>query len=355
MGYSSYFAPIILDKWFVDIFKNNKITLSQKLWAQKRGFLSNKITFYGLTNENYVNYLPDFDYFWLHPIDGAYSHWIDDKLTIRYILQPFAAYLPGYYFHIYHGEILRLMDCPGGYGQTIQGIINLLREKRLLAAKFGSGTLGKGFYKLAYDSHNYFINNQLSTELELQELIGRWLKLIGEPYIITEFIQAHRDLRKIWDGSPNSLRIMVIRERDKLPEIVFCFIRFGVKNTGVIEDPYGVRCRVDLHTGSFSGGEIHTDFKMLESKFHPDSKVLVEGVVPHWNLVKEKILEISDTISQVKYLGYDVIITDDGFKIIEINSHQGLELIQYYQPLLIDGVSKDLFKKLLEDKKAGLF
>lgn len=246
------------------------------------------------------------------------------------------------------------MDCPAGFDQTIQGIINLLKEKQLLAAKLESGTLGKGFRKLAYDGHDYYINNQLSTGMEVEELIGTWLGSREESYLITEYIQAHPDLGKIWNDAPDSLRIMVIREKEKIPEIVFCFIRFGVKNTGVVEDPCGVRCRVDLETGHFSDGEIHTDFQMLESKFHPDSKVLVEGVVPHWRLVREKIIEISSTIPQVRYLGYDVIITDDGFKIIEINSHQGLELIQTYQPLLMDERSKGFFRKLLEEKKSGL-
>ncbi len=94
LGYSSYSASTVLDKGFEDIFRNKKTTLSQKLWAQKRGFFSDSIKLYGLNDDNYLDYLSDFDYYWLHPINGAYSRWIDDKLTFKYILQPFSEYLP---------------------------------------------------------------------------------------------------------------------------------------------------------------------------------------------------------------------------------------------------------------------
>ena len=350
-GYSSFTAPIVYKQWYEDIFENKQATLAQKLWAQKRGFLSNKISFYGLTEQNYTDYLSDFDYYWLHPINGSYSKWIDDKLTMKALLQPFSEYLPEYYYHIRHKEILCLLDCPDGFGPTTEGILDLLKMKRLLAAKLRDGSLGEGFYKLAYDGQDYFINNGLSKAKEVEELMGSWLKSRGKEYIITEYLTAHVDLGKIWSSSPNALRIMVVREKNKLPEIVISFIRFGINSTGVREDPAGIHCLVDLDTGRFLDGKIHTDFEMIESKYHPDSRVLVEGVIPYWSLVKEKILEISNAIPQVRYMGFDVIITGDGFKIIEINSHQGIDLIQYYQPLLKEGVSKDFLMRCWKRKK----
>ena len=100
-GYSSFFAKAAVSNRYEDFFKNKNTTLAQKLWAQKRGFLSDRISFYGLTENNYRDYLSDFDYYRLHPINGPYSKWIDDKLTFRYLLAPFSSYLPEYYYHIY--------------------------------------------------------------------------------------------------------------------------------------------------------------------------------------------------------------------------------------------------------------
>ncbi len=114
--YNAHCAYQLFMMRYDDIFHNKKTTLSQKIWAQKRGFLSDKISYLGLTEDNYTDYLSDFDYIQLHPINGVYSRWIDDKLTIKFILHPFAEYLPEYFYHIYKNEILRLTDCPNGFG-----------------------------------------------------------------------------------------------------------------------------------------------------------------------------------------------------------------------------------------------
>lgn len=159
-GYSSYFAPKIVEERLEDIFNNKTTTLKQKLWAQKRGFLSNKIAFYGLTEDNYKNYLSDFDYYKLHPINGVFSRWIDDKLTIKYVLLPFSVYLPDYYYQIGNDGIIKLMDCPKDYGITIDDIMNLLRAQKCLAVKLIAGSFAEGFYKLSYANNCYYINDK---------------------------------------------------------------------------------------------------------------------------------------------------------------------------------------------------
>ena len=177
---SSFYNPKCSYQLFMlrydDIFKNKKTTLSQKIWAQKRGFLSENISYLGLTDDNYTNYLSDFDYFQLHPINGAYSRWIDGKVTIKFILQPFSEFLPKYYYHIYDNEVLKLMDCPEGLDSGIQGIIDLLKTTRFLAAKPVSGTLGEGFYKLAYDGQDYLLNDKSTSEPEIIGLINSWMQ-----------------------------------------------------------------------------------------------------------------------------------------------------------------------------------
>ena len=79
---------------------------------------------------------------------------------------------------------------------------------------------------------------------------------------------------------------------------------------------------------------------------HPDTQVTVEGEIPGWEQMKAELLRISSYIPQVIYLGYDVVITDDGFKIIEINSHQAIHMIQTRTPLLKDALTRDFFAGL---------
>jgi hypothetical protein len=355
-GYPSYFAYEVFEERFNDFFKNKSTTLRQKIWAHKRGFLSDKIAFYKLTDENYINFLSDFDYYRLHPINGIFGHWIDDKLTTKLVLHPFSDYLPEYYFHIYNGKILRLADCPSGYDQTVQGLVNLLKEKNYLAAKLYSGTRAEGFHKLSYTTNQFFVNNKLHYDEEVCDLIRNWLKMGSGGYLITEYLFANNELSKIWGESPNTLRIMVINEDNQSPKIASAFFRFGTKKTGILDNLMrgGVLCNVNLETGSFFDGRIMDNHQMIECKYHPDSNVLIGGNLPFWSLIREKIIQISSYISQVRYLGFDVIITDTGFKIIEINSHQAVICNQYYCPIFNNTIAKDFFRGLIKEKNKQL-
>ena len=350
-GYSNYFAFQVFQERFDDIFKNKNTSLRQKIWAQRRGFLSDKISFYSLNENNYKNYLSDFDYKKLHPINGEFSKWIDDKLTTKLILHPFSEYLPEYYFHVVNGEILRLFDLPESFKTSINDILEFLKNKNYVAAKKQSGSSGIGFYKLGYESNNYFINNVLCSENEMINLIKQWLKIKVGGYLITEYLTPHSNLRKIWDKTPNTLRLTIGRLPNQAPKIIGLYTRFGTSKTGVIDNASsgGVFCKVNLENGFFYDAKLIENKKIIDCKYHPDSNILIEGFFPNWAPLIQKVIDICSFIQQIKYMGVDVIITDSGFKIIEINSHPSIEFFQYDTPIFNNQTSKNFYLNLMQN------
>lgn len=349
-GYSNYFANHILEERYKDLFLNKNTTIKEKVWAQKRGFLSDKIAFYGLTEDNYRDYLADFDYWKMHPINGIYSKWIDDKLTTKLILQPFSEYLPEYYYQVGNGEVLKLMDCPPGYGGSEEDLIILLKEKRYLASKLLAGTFAQGFFKLSYENEDFLINDRIVSLEDLVELIGSWIRLKNGGYLITEYLHTHSELGKIWNKTPNTLRLLVIKENGKSATLRDSFFRFGSSKTGVIDNATngGIACHVNVQNGEFSRPIRLDGHHAVESEYHPDTGVLILGTLPHWDLIETKLIEISEYIPQLLYLGYDIVITDEGFKIIEINSHQGIKFPQIYCPIFKNPLLADFFTRLLD-------
>ena len=116
---ASYYTGHIISDLFVN---EEKLSLKQRIWTLRRGFWADKLNFYQLTEDNYRDYLSDFDYYRMHPLNkGGYSRWIDDKLTFKYILSKYNEFLPEYYAEIdLGGNIAWLMDYPlnslrGGY------------------------------------------------------------------------------------------------------------------------------------------------------------------------------------------------------------------------------------------------
>lgn len=341
-GYSSYFASRVPQMFIKDLLQSENISFKQKKWAYQKGFLSSRAHTYRINESNYKDHMPDFDYYKLSPIDGRYSAWIDDKLTMKYMLRPFDEYLPEYYFQLTESGILRLMDCPCDIGSDLSGVLELLRREGHLTFKALAGSLGEGFYKLSYKNNIYCINNKTSDLKDVEALL---LNLKG--YLVTEYILSHDSIRKIYDVTPNTLRVQLIRNEDKKPKITGSFIRFGTRESGVLETPLagGIIAGVDLINGRTFDANIIINQNLKNIKYHPDTNEDLELVLPAWEDIKLKVEEISDYMPQLSYLGFDIIITNEGFRIIEINSLTAPTVLSYYYPLFADGYSKEYFTK----------
>ena len=69
--------------------------------------------------------------------------------------------------------------------------------------------------------------------------------------------------------------------------------------------------------------------------------------LPNWQLAKKKINGLCQHISSLDYMGLDIIITEDGIKLCEINSHPALD---YSQVLSGPALSKKNVKSFFEHK-----
>lgn len=347
-GFKGYSCSLMINAIKNDILNKN-VPISTKLWAWKRGFTGTRVHGFDINESNYKSHMPDFDYYKLHPINGKYSSWIDDKLTSKYILSPFNEYMPKYYFHIKEGELLRLMDCPEDINSDIDGIIDLIKRDGDLALKLLAGSLGAGFYRLTYKNDNFYVNTKETSLTELKKIIE---SLKG--YLVTEYITSHKEIRKIYDVTPNTLRVQVIRDKNKDPEVIGDFMRFGTKKSGMLEITAAgtIFTGVNIKTGTIFDANRLMDNKLESLVLHPDTNQNMEIILPNWSEIKQKVLDISDYIPQLSYLGFDIIITNDGFKIIEINSLSALTFLPYYFPFFENEYSKQFFiRKFKENPK----
>ena len=86
-------------------------------WALERGFIPGRIKLFGeeFNERTYQNYYADYDYFMAYPLNNHFAFWINDKLTLKYMLntQKLAQYMTEYYLYIEHdGGYSYWMDTP---------------------------------------------------------------------------------------------------------------------------------------------------------------------------------------------------------------------------------------------------
>ena len=326
-----------------DLVLEKRTTWKEKLWAYRRGVISGRIPDYRLDEANHRDYLSDWAYFRLFPLNGTgYSDWIDDKLTTRQVLDKYRQYLPACYFSIRKGTVQPSLDQTG---EGLAALLRVIQEKGPLAFKKAAGSFGKGFYKVAAGDGGYLVNDRTFTAEELAEFV-RTL----DGYLVTEFIRPHPAIATIYPKAANAIRLMVIKEEDQPAFLANAIIRFATDQSGGRDNAAtGIIAAVlDPLTGAYEKGCLITAEGLRQVDHHPDTGSRIGGAIPGWPAMVELVLEMADYLDHLSWLGFDIVVTDSGFKLLEINSHQNIRSFQYFHPLLKGNPASDFLNgKLL--------
>lgn len=309
-------------------------------WAMTRGFFPSRVALYGLTDENYKYYMPDYVDFRLHPYNNHFVIWINDKLSLKYTLgKKFADIMPEYYLYIENnGDYTYLQDTPQSIAKDKLFLLNLLKEKKTLIIKPNSSKSGgEGVMKVVWDNGQVRINNkQLITVEEFQERI----KNLGNN-IVTEYVHQHSELKRIWPDSECTLRIIMVR----LPKenvyakakwkCIVSYARFGTTLSGGASNVSsgGIGIGFDFGTGQYNPFAVRYrqfcpdgNWKLYE---HPDTHVVWQNEkLPNWDYVRDTLYKVCSHYDSLSHLGFDVIITEKGFVFCEINSKPALNYEQ---------------------------
>ena len=328
--------PYLSIRWIQDVWKdlttNKETTLKQKLWAYRHGFLSYRLLQYGITKENYGEYISDFEYKWLRHINPKYRKWMEDKITVKYVCSDFNQFFPEYYYHIIckngNNKVISMMDLPEGYTNEFEDIFRLVQEKGVLALKPDEGSHGDGFYKFTYENGKYQLNYRDATKQQVLDI----LEDINNQYLVTEYINMCDELKRVYDGSVNTVRMIVFKKDGKNPQVGNAYVRFGSKKTGAVDNvgAGGMTATIDVETGRFHDAKIVLHNSIEDCPVHPDTGVPIEGYLPHWEQVKADVLAVTKSIKQLEWFGVDLAVTNDGIKFPEINRFPDYPAVEKY-------------------------
>lgn len=339
--YSYIAAKVSIDCILDEIYLFPEISFVEKLKIYKAGyFVYTKLLQDKIGSE--YDLLPPIKYYKLHPINERYSSWIDDKITFRYLLEPFKAYLPKYYLQIERGKVLSLPDFPKDMTASKESFLPLLKRVGKLACKPLNGSGGNGFIKLEISDNDIIRNGCITSAVEVIDELFR-----AESFLISEFIEPCASLRVFNNLSTATIRVVAIRDKEKTT-LTGAYLRTGTQMSGFVDNMSkgGVLSAVEVSSGKilspilqFTGG----DYQVIEA--HPDTGKPIQGQFSNWKEVIEVLKQIGDYCPQLKYIGYDIAMTDDGFRILEMNSLQDLINIEWYFGLKPDPVFMSFFNK----------
>lgn len=140
-------------------------------------------------------------------------------------------------------------------------------------------------------------------------------------YLIEEVIIQNKELSKIYDKSVNSLRIFTFFD-GKNSYLLQSIIKFG-NNSFVDNFSSGGMYAYLNDSGVIITPAIDQNDNLYE--YHPYSNEKIIGFkVPLFEKALETVLNAAKEIKEIKYIGWDVAIKDDGICIIEGNSYPGV-------------------------------
>lgn len=342
MGYADVTAEEMVSRRLSE-FRDHSYPANVRRIAKRHGFLPSTVLALGITEDNYADYLSDTDYFKMGPLNGEYHPWVDNKITLKYLLGDLASCMPRYFYQIQEGgNILKLFECPEDCESSVTGICKLLKRERSLAIKRLQGYGGAGFYKAFYDDNNVlYVNDKEYSETEFEKFLGSL-----SHYLVLEYLESAGLPAKIYPKTANSIRVIIGKEGGKLYHISN-FIKFGNMESGYVDNLTGggISCPID-ENGEFKFGYTKVDGVMVEVEEHPDTHVKLCGKLDEWNEIQAMALKVLERLPQLTHCGFDFVVSDKGVKILEINDMSGFLTAQKYSPLLKNKEDNFYLKRL---------
>lgn len=171
-----------------------------------------------------------------------------------------------------------------------------------------------------YEGNGIFmINSEKKDTLErLQNLV-----IGGGKFMVEELIVQHPAMAALNKESVNTVRIETMIDRNGESHITNTTVIMG-SGGDIINNTHngGIMCHIDPESGVISSSA--RDPHGVNLFRHPDTGMILPGYqIPMWKEAKEFALKLSKVVPGVRFIGWDIAITENGPVVIEGNTMPG--------------------------------
>lgn len=315
----------LLYLWFTKILfakDHFRVAPWTKLRLNLQGYLVDQYAIYDFKHRSRKEYLSEFDWYRSRRINGDYSFILNNKLVCADMLGHYTRVPQTYASRVGSGTIM-LAD---GTVASQDALLDILRrQKKAILKPIGYGK-GKGVHIITFDG-GFFLDQEPITGHALWELLHK-----EKDWFLSEHIHQAAYLDNIYPNTANTIRLITLRDPDTHAfEVFFAVQRIGTAKTFPVDNGSrgGLVAKIDLQTGILS--EARTLHTLDVHEIHPDSHAPIRGVaVPGWQQLQADILALADRFPYLSFVAWDILVTDEGFCVIEANTSSGVNIIQLW-------------------------
>lgn len=320
-----------------ELVASSPMSWPKRLATWRRGFTANSALVYRLDVNDPREYVSDWDYYLSgYRFNGFFNPIVGNKLVLSQILAGYGLPHPKVFGVVRRGRAVAIG--PRAAGDARDDGWALLEAwaadgRPLVLRPHWSGA-GEGVFFLQRDAHGWQVNRRPAGNDDVHRLVATL-----DRYIVTAFVDQAGYAATIYPATANTLRVMTICDGDG------CFVaavahRFGSRRSGSIDNWHrgrgGLNAPVDWSRGSLGRAvTLGDDGRLVEHERHPDTGSAIEGVtIPGLERALAGVLDAARCLPEATLIGWDMLMTDDGYSILEANSPPGITVWQTHAPLL---------------------
>lgn len=335
------YRSLKLMKALIDKEKNTKIKTNpmNRLKMLSKGFLGYSNIMYQLDSNNYKDYLSDYKQMFTGEINGEDKYILNNKVVFEQMNKNYIR-IPKSLAKLMYGKIMAINSSVS----NVDDLMHYLMHEEKVIIKPISGSQGKGVFTVTLRNSKLYIDDN-----EVDRIIfEKRIKELNN-YFISEYIKQGDFASQLYPDIVNSMRILtIIDPQTNEPFIAAAVQRIGTKQSEPTDNfaKGGLSAEIDLETGILSKGATYPFNKEMRwYDKHPDTGYLFYGLkVPHWEKIKDKVLYLARKNPELKYVGWDLVLTNDDVMVMEGNSWSDVNVYQIHKPLLVDNRIKDFYK-----------
>jgi len=314
-----------------------RLPLGKALRAWRRGFLQQTWLLYDMDHNDPANYVPDLVQRFRSPrLNGVTGQHLTDKYTFTLLMDRFGLTYPALHAVVRHGRILPQKEAPpADPGRYLR---RLLRQHPRLVLKPLWACKGRGIAFVEERAGEYRINGRPAPFADVAALTGQL-----DDYVITDFVSQAAYATGMYPHTPNSIRILTLWDcASRTPFVAAAAQRVGTSRSAPVDNFKaglgGLSAAVDVESGVLGAGvELTHEGRRVRHAVHPETGGGIEGVrLPFWQDTVDNILEAAAGVPHMPCIAWDVLLTDSGYSVLEINDTPGLYVHEVHAPMLTD-------------------
>lgn len=334
-------AAYYITRFFRHAFAAQNRSLSRERFScLAHGFHADKLGLYDFARYGYGAYLSDINFIiGTGRINGPYRLLLNDKLAFHWLMGTSPRARVRLFAYVQSG----LLHYPDSTARD--RLHAYIREGRTLVFKPVRGGGGKGLR--LWTPSNDSKDALSSLQLAISSL---------DDYLVTEHIEQARYARDIFPEAANTIRLLTMWDFENgRPFLGAATHRFATLASQPVDNFSfgGLTAAIDVQDGRLGAGVSRSpgsDLRSTELRWsdtHPDTGAQIAGVqIPAWDGLVDGLLSIAAYLPSIRYVGWDVAITDAGFRILEANNAPDPNIIQIHRPLLLDARNREFYQRV---------